>query len=224
MQVLEDPQAAELRAALRHGCEKAWTALYERYTPSLISYGLITCSHRPAYDVESIVASVWLSTWSRRHQLDEDIFLPSRFHAYLNLGVLNRIRDQSRRHTFRQEFPMASFMSALGFGNSAGDDADFTTLLEIIAGTFTSAPDPADLCERAETVDEVRTVLHEMTTDARHGHETRGQVLMLVHGHGLSYEEASEVLGITWLGVKSKIFRARRSFAKKWTEKHGALA
>jgi RNA polymerase sigma factor (sigma-70 family) len=222
MQVHESAESTELRAALRDGCERAWTAIYERYTPKLITYALATCQYRWRYDVEAIVAAVWLSTWNRRDKLDDNILLPHRFHGYLQLGVLNHIRTQSRKDAFRQELPMASYRKLMQ--DSEGDEEDFTTLIEIIGGRIESAPNPAELFERAETVAEVREILHEMATDPWHGNETRGQVLMLAHGNGLSYEEAAEKLGISFCGVKTKIFRARRSFTRKWNEKHGGLA
>jgi len=222
MQVHESAESTELRAALRHGCEKAWTAIYERYTPKLITYALATCQYRWRCDVEAIVAAVWLSTWNRRDKLDDNILLPHRFHGYLQLGVLNHIRTQSRRDTFRQELPMASYRKLIEC--SEGDEEDFTTLIEIIGGQIESAPNPAELFERAETVAEVRAILREMEYEPHHGDYSRAQVLTLIHGERLSYEEAAEALGISFCGVKSKIFRARRSFTRKWNEKHGALA
>ena len=222
MQVHEDPDAAQLRAALRGGCEKAWTALYERYNSKLITYGLATCQYRWRYDVEAIVAQVWLSTWNRRDKLDDNILIGHRFHGYLQVGVLNRIRTQSRKDTFRQEYPMASYRKLIE--DSEGDEEDFTTLIEIIGGQIESGPNPAELFERAETVAEVRAILLEMHSEPHHGDYSRAQVLTLIHGERLSYEEASEALGISLCGVKSKVFRARRSFVQKWVEKHGAMA
>ena len=223
MQVHEDPDAAQLRAALRGGCEKAWTALYERYTPSLISYGLITVSHRPAYDMEAIVAAVWLSTWSRRQRFDENILMPFKFHAYLKLGVLNQIRDHYRRHSFRQEFSMASLQSALGLGNSVEDGDDFISIVDKIAGKITSAPDPADEYETLETRGEVREILRAMT-DKKYGNELRALVLILVHGHGFTYHEATDALATTHASLKSRLFRARHAFEWLWVEKHGIQA
>lgn len=222
MQVHESAESIQLREALRGGCEKAWTAIYERYTPKLITYALATCQYRWRYDVEAIVAAVWLSTWNRRDKLDDNILLPHRFHGYLQLGVLNHIRTQSRRDTFRQELPMASYRKLIEEGQ--GDEEDFITLIEIIGGRIESAPDPAQLFERAETVAEVREILREMQYEPHHGDYSRAQVLTLIHGERLSYEEAAEALGISFCGVKSKVFRARRSFVQKWVEKHGAMA
>lgn len=215
-------ESSELRAALRDGCERSWARVYERYTPRLLSYALATCQYRWKYDVEAIVASVWLSTWNRRDKLDDNILLPHRFHGYLQLGILNRIRTQSRRDTFRQELPVASYRRLIP--DTEGDEEDFTTLIEVCGGRMDSAPDPADLCERAETVREVRAILDEMATDPWHGSEKRGRALMLTHGDGLSYEEAADALGVSFAGVKSKLFRARRSFARKWVDKHGEYA
>lgn len=222
MQVLESAEAAELRAALRDGCERAWTAIHERYTPKLITYGLATCQYRWRYDVEAIVAAVWLSTWNLRDKLDDNILVGHRFHGYLQLGVLNRIRTQSRKDTFRQELPIASYRKLIE--NSQGVDDDFTTLCSIIGGRIESAPDPAELCERAETIAQVREILHEMVCEPQHGHYSRAQVLTLIHGERLSYEEAAEVLGISFMVIKSKLYRARRSFARLWEAKHGAMA
>lgn len=222
MQVHEDPDAAQLRAALRGGCEHAWTAIYERYNSKLITYGLATCQYRWRYDVEAIVAQVWLSTWNRRDKLDDNILIGHRFHGYLQLGVLNRIRTQSRKDTFRQEFPMASYRKLIE--DSEGDEEDFTTLIEIIGGQVESAPNPAELFERAETVAEVRAILLDMQYEPHHGDYSRAQVLTLIHGECLTYEEAAEALGISFCGVKSKVFRARRSFVQKWVEKHGSMA
>ena len=222
MQVHEGAEAAELRAALRDGCELAWAKVYERYNSKLITYGLATCQYRWRYDVEAIVAQVWLSTWNRRDKLDDNILVGHRFHGYLQLGVLNRIRTQSRKDTFRQEYPMASYRKLIE--DSEGDEEDFTTLIEIIGGRIESAPNPAELFERAETVAEVRSILHDMACEPQHGDYSRAQVLTLIDGERLSYEEAAQVLGISFFGVKSKVFRARRSFAHKWVEKHGAMA
>ena len=222
MQVHESAEATQLRAALRDGCERAWTAIYERYNSKLITYGLATCQYRWRYDVEAIVAQVWLSTWNRRDKLNDTILLPHRFHGYLQVGVLNRIRTQSRKDTFRQELPMASYRKLIE--DSEGDEEDFTTLIEIIGGQIESAPNPAELFERAETVAEVRAILLDMQYEPHHGDYSRAQVLTLIHGERLSYEEAAEALGISFCGVKSKVFRARRSFVQKWVEKHGVQA
>lgn len=222
MQAHESVEAAELRAALRDGCERAWARVYERYNTKLITYGLATCQYRWRYDVEAIVAQVWLSTWNRRDKLDDNILVGHRFHGYLQLGVLNRIRTQSRKDTFRQELPMASYRKLID--DCEGDDEDFTSLIEIIGGRIESAPDPAELFEAAETVAEVRAILHDLACEPQHGHHSRAQVLTLIHGERLSYEEAGEVLGISFHGVKSKVFRARRSFVRLWVEKHGAMA
>ena len=221
MQVPESAEAAELRAALRDGCERAWTRVYERYNSKLITYGLATCQYRWRYDVEAIVAQVWLSTWNRRDKLDDDILVGHRFHGYLQLGVLNRIRDKARKDTFRQELPMASYRKLVDA--SEGDEEDFSTIIEIIGGRMESSPNPAELFERAETVAEVRSILHEMACEPQHGHDSRAQVLTLIDGDCLSYEEAARVLGISFCGVKSKVFRARRSFAQKWVQRYGAM-
>lgn len=221
MQLHENAEVAELRAALRDGCERAWTRVYERYNSKLITYGLATCQYRWRYDVEAIVAQVWLSTWNRRDKIDDHILVGHRFHGYLQLGVLNRIRDQSRKDTFRQELPMASYRKLVE--HSEGDEEDFSTIIEIIGGRIESAPNPAELFERAETVAEVRSILHEMACEPQHGDYSRAQVLTLIDGDCLSYEEAARVLGISFFGVKSKIFRARRSFAQKWVQRYGAM-
>ena len=221
MQVHEDPDAAQLRAALRGGCEHAWTAIYERYNSKLITYGLATCQYRWRYDVEAIVAQVWLSTWNRRDKLDDNILIGHRFHGYLQLGVLNRIRTQSRKDTFRQEFPMASYRKLIE--DSEGDEEDFTTLIEIIGGQVESAPNPADEYETLETRGEVRGILRAMT-DKKFGNELRALVLILVHGQGFTYHEATEALATTHASVKSRLFRARHAFERLWVEKHGVQA
>ena len=222
MPLREDPDTAELRGALRGGCERAWTAIYERYNPLLIAYGRFACGFRDRYDVESIVGGVWLSTWIRRDELDGDIFLPYRFHGYLQLGVLNRIRDQSRRDQFRQERPMASYAKMLG--HSEGDDDDITRLFDVIGGTIESAPDPAEVFARLETAEQVRDILKHINGKHVWGNERTALVLLLVNGHRMPYAEAVACLGLSKGVFRSRLFRARQSFKHQWIARYGVPA
>ena len=183
---------------LRNGDELAFSALFERYYGSLVSYGRSLMAAQEC--VPDCVQDVFIDVWRYRQSLNE----VSSVKAYLLSSVRKRIaRLHERDHIFRPGRRSGRSAGAAPVGQTASLDTidfllDFSIEEQLIADETTAA--------------QVRQLNHLINALP----PRQKEALFLRYHHGLSVEQIAETMHINYQSAVNTLHRAIQQLRQAW--------
>lgn len=170
------------------GDESAFSALFERYQPALVGYGMSLMCHREK--VQDCVQDVFVDLWLYRKSLNPAVVAK----AYLISCVRKRItrmheRDQISRKTSRLDDLVEKMEISL----------DFTVEDRLIANE-----------ETALKVRQLNRMLNSLNARQR-------EALYLRYHQGLSVDEIANILNINNQSASNLLHRSLRQLRRDWT-------
>jgi len=180
----------ELVAAVRHGDDRAFEALYARYQRRIAAYiyGMVKDHGR----AEDITQEVFISALRRMRETERPIV----FKPWVYEIAKNACIDQFRRSRRAEEI---SFDAGEGLGS-----ADHGRLVA-------SEPTPDMAIHTKQQLDHLCGAFGGLS-------ETHHEILVLRELEGFSYREIGERMGLSRPGVESMLFRARRRLTEEYDE------
>ena len=181
---------SELVAAVRHGSDRAFEQLYERYHRRIAAYiyGMVSDYGR----AEDISQDVFMSALRRMRGTDR----PIAFKPWIYEIAKNACIDQFRRARRGEEI---SYDAEDGLGAAER------------GRLVTTAPSPAAQVDQKVAIDNLRGAFGGLS-------QTHHEILVLREFEGLSYREIGERLGMSRASVESTLFRARRRLTEEYEE------
>lgn len=180
----------DLVAALRHGEDEAFEALFERYRRRIASfvYGMVGDWAR----AEDITQEVFISALRRMRETERSIA----FKPWVHEIAKNATIDHFRRARRAQEVSIDA--------DGALAPADEARLAE-------KAHTPEAALERREQVNDLLGAFGGLS-------ESHHDILVLRELEGLSYHEIGEQMGLSRPSVESTLFRARRRLTEEYDD------
>src|SRR5690242_17408120 len=179
-----------LVAAVRHGDDRGFEALYQRYHRRIHAYvfGMVKDHQR----AEDVTQEVFVSALRRMRATER----PIAFKPWIYEIAKNACIDQFRRSRRAEEvsYDADEGMGAADYGRLTSSDA---------------TPDVA--MERRQDLDHLRGALGGLS-------EAHHQILVMREFEGLSYREIGDRMGMSRPSVESTLFRARKRLTEEYDE------
>jgi RNA polymerase sigma-70 factor, ECF subfamily len=185
-----DEDAGLLRA-LRAGDEAAFTALVEKYGPSLLRVAQLFVSSRAV--AEEVVADTWLAVVTGLERFEER----SSLKTWLFRILTNKAKTRDQRES--RTLPFSSFVGD-------GDEAETAVDIDRFARSGDWTTPPPGVPEERLLAGEARSLIESAIAALP---ENQRAVVTLRDVEGLSAEEACNVLGLSETNQRVLLHRAR---------------
>ena len=185
-----DEDAGLLRA-LRAGDEAAFTALVEKYGPSLLRVAQLFVSSRAV--AEEVVADTWLAVVTGLERFEER----SSLKTWLFRILTNKAKTRGQRES--RTLPFSSFVGD-------GDEDETAVDIDRFARSGDWTAPPRGIPEERLLAGEARSVIESAIAALP---ENQRAVVTLRDVEGLSAEEACNVLGLSETNQRVLLHRAR---------------
>lgn len=185
--MMERPTDENLAIRAREGSAAAFEELFNKYKKPLLNYIYRIVGNRAT--AEEVAQDVFMKTYKNLYLFD-----PGRkFSTWIYTIARNQAKNALRDRKYNKDVSLENVIS---------EEDKTLTLKDVIAG---SDPDPSLIAESEELEKEAQKVLDSMPLEYR-------EVITLCSIQGMTYKEASGILGCSIASISIRLNKAKELF------------